>query len=87
MFKKFLQNWSYPKHATAVSGLYLGMATLGNAFLGKEVPADEKSLCPANICKQMTKKQWVFNGILTGLYAVDMSATYLILRHYKKQYK
>lgn len=87
MFKNFLQNWNYPKHATAVSGLYLGAITIGNAFFGKKIAADEKSLCPSNICKHMTKKQWVFNGVVAGLYAADMSAAYLLLRHYKKQYK
>lgn len=83
----FLQNWNYVKHAIAVSGFYLGTAIVGNAFLGKKVPEDEKSLCPLTVCKQMTKKQWVFSGILSGLYCIDMSVTYIVLKHFKKQYK
>jgi hypothetical protein len=85
--RRFLENWNYQKHAAAVSGIYLGIAVIGNAFLGKKVPKDEKSINPVNICKQMTTKQWVFNGILTGFYSLDMSLTYCIINHFKKQYK
>lgn len=85
--KNFLQNWNYPKHAVAVSSLYLGVAIFGNALLGKKVPKDEKSLCPAVMCKQMTKKQWILNGVLAACYSFDMSGTYIILNKFKKQYK
>jgi len=85
--RNFLQNWNYKKHAAAVTGTYLVLAIVGNTFLGKKVPEDEKSLCPKTVCKQMTKKQWIFNGVLTGFYSIDMSVTYLVLNHFKKQYK
>ena len=85
--RKFLENWNYKKHAVAVSALYIGVATVGNAYFGRKVAKDEKSLNPIDIGRQMTKKQWVFNGILTGLYSMDMSLTYCILNHFKKQYK
>lgn len=85
--RNFLQNWNYKKHTVAVTSTYLVLAIVGNAFLGKKVSDDEKSLCPVTVCKQMTKKQWILNGILTGMYSIDMSLTYLILRHFKKQYK
>ena len=85
--RNFLQNWNYKKHASAVSCIYMGIAIIGNAFVGKKIPEDEKSLNPKSISKQMTKKQWIFNGILTGIYCIEMSATYTLLRHYKKQYK
>jgi len=84
---RFVQNWTYPKHAATVSGLYLGLSLAGNAFLGKKIPEDEKSLHPGEICRNMTKKQKVFNLILCGCYAVDMSVTYLVIKHFKKQYK
>lgn len=87
MMRNFLQSWNYKKHATAVTGIYLGLSVIGNAFLGKKVPEDEKSLFPLTVCKQMTKKQWVFNGILTGMYSLDMSLGYILLNHMKKQYK
>lgn len=85
--RKFLENWNYKKHAVAVTSLYIGVAVIGNALLGKKVLKDEKSLNPMDLCKQMTTKQWVFNGILTGLYSVDMSLTYCIINHFKKQFK
>ncbi len=84
---KFIQNWTYPKHAAAVTGIYTVIAMIGNTLLGKKIPEDERSLCPAEICRHMTKKQWIFNGIAVGCYAFDMSATYFILKHFKKQYK
>jgi hypothetical protein len=83
----FIQNWTYPKHAFAVTSLYFGLAVVGNACLGKRVPEDEKSLCPTDICRNMTKKQIIFNAILSGCYSFDMSVTYLVLNHFKKQYK
>ncbi len=83
----FLENWNYGKHAAATSGLYLGLAVLGNAILGKKIPEDEKSLCPVEVCKHMTKSQKIFDGILAGCYAVDMTVTYFVIRHFQKQYK
>ena len=85
--RKFLENWNYKKHAVAVSSFYLGISVIGNALLGKKIPKDEKSLNPINICNHMTTKQWIFNGVLTGLYSIDMSLTYCIINHYKKQFK
>lgn len=85
--RRFLENWNYKKHAAAVSGIYLGVALIGNAFLGETVSKDEKSLHPANICRHMTVKQWIFNGVLTGLYCIDMSLTYCVIKHFKKQFK
>jgi hypothetical protein len=35
----------------------------------------------------MTVRQWVFNGVLTGLYCMDMSVGYCVLSHLKKQFK
>lgn len=85
--KRFLENWNYKKHAVAVSSFYLSIAVVGNAFFGKKVPKDERSLHPANVCRQMTAKQWLFNGILAGLYSIDMSLTYYAINRYKKQFK
>jgi len=84
---KFIQNWTYPKHAAAVSGLYTAILMIGNSILGKKIPEDEKSMCPLEICRQMTTRQKIFNGIACGCFAFDMSVTYLILRHFKKQFK
>lgn len=84
---RFIQNWTYPKHAAAVTGIYSGLAVAGNALFGKKIPEDEKSLSPMEICKHMTRKQKRFNMILSVCYAIDMSAAYLIIQHLKKQYK
>lgn len=85
--RNFLMNWNYKKHATTVSSIYLGTAIFGNALLGKRVPADEKAICPVTLCKQMTNKQHIFNGVLTICYAIDMTITFFLLDHWKKQYK
>ncbi|MBR0596372.1 hypothetical protein [Sinanaerobacter chloroacetimidivorans] len=85
--RNFLENWNYKKHAVTITGLYLGASILGNAFFGKKIPEDEKSLNPVAVCKKLTKKQWIFNGILTGMYCIDMSATYCVLNYFKKQFK
>ncbi|WP_206459079.1 hypothetical protein [Anaerovorax sp. IOR16] len=85
--RNFLMNWNYKKHAATVSSFYLGLAILGNAFLGKKVPSDEKSMRPVTVCKQMTNKQHIFNGILTFCYSIDMTLSFLLLSYWKKQYK
>lgn len=77
MLGKFVRNWNYPKHATAVTGIYLGIGLIGNAFLAKKPAEDERSRCP---CKNMTTGQKVFNGVLAGLYAFEMSGTYMIIK-------
>lgn len=83
----FLENWNFKKHITAVSSFYLGAAVIGNALFGKKIPEDEKSMCPVEICKHMPKGQKVFDGILAGCYAVDLTVTYFVIRHFQKQYK
>ena len=85
--RNFLQSWNFTKHAVAVTSLYVSLSVIGNTIFGKKVPEDEKSLCPLTVCKQVTTKQWVFNGILAGMYTADMSLGYLLLRRLKKQYK
>ena len=85
--RNFLMNWNYKKHAVAMSSLYLGLAVIGNAIFGKRVPADEKSGNPAVVCRQMTNKQHIFNGLMSIGFALDMTLGYFILDHHKKQYK
>jgi len=75
--RNFLENWNYKKHAVAVTAFYAGAAILGNAFLDKKTPSTR--------CCGMTKKQRNFYGILGGMYTFDMSVTYLVLDHLKKQ--
>lgn len=84
---RFLQNWNYPKHAIAVFSIYTCICLLGNAMLAKKIPDDEKTCCPVKNYKNMTTKQKTFNGIVIGCMAFDMSVTYLIINHFKKQYK
>lgn len=83
--RNFFQNWSYPKHAATVTCFYLGGAILVNTLFGKKVPKDEKSLKPTVVCKQMTKRQWIFNGILAAGYTFDMTATFAIIKKIRKK--
>lgn len=69
---KFLRQWTYSKHAAAISSFYLGTALLGNTILAAK-------------SEHGGKKQKVFNGIVTGCYLVDMSATYLFLKAIQKR--
>ena len=82
--EKFLENWTYSKHAAATTGVYIGIATIGNAVLGRKIPEDEKSLQPVEVYRNLTKKQKLFNCILSACYAFDMSVTYLAINHFKK---
>lgn len=84
---RFLQNWTYPKHIAALGGIYLSLSVIGNALLGKPVPPDEKTLCPAAACRRMTKGQRAFNIILLVCGIVDMTATWFGIKHWKNQYK
>lgn len=82
---KFLQNWTYGKHALTVISAYIAIATVGNAIISKDIPKDERACCSLQGCIDMPKKQKVFNAIVTGCWAFDMSITYLVLNHFKKQ--
>jgi hypothetical protein len=73
--KNFLDNWDYKKHAAAVTAFYLGTAIVGNAILGEKDAS----------CCSMTKNQRIFNGMMAGFYAFDMSGTYLILDSFRKK--
>lgn len=83
--KNFLQNWDYKKHALAVTAFYVGTAVVVNAFLSNKITEDEESPSLTAFCGQITKKQRIFNSIMVACYGIDMSATYLILNHFKKQ--
>lgn len=85
--RNFLMNWNYKKHAVSVSSIFFGLFILGNSFFGKPVPKDEKSYCPMTLCKQMTNKQHVFNGMLAVAYALKMTLGFFVVDHWKKQYK
>ena len=84
---KILDNWDYKKHAAAVTAFYLGTAIVGNAILGKKTPKNIESNCSIANCCNTTKKQKIFNRMMAGFYCFDMSGTYLILDHFKKQHK
>jgi hypothetical protein len=91
---KFIQNWTYGKHALTVLCSYIAIATVGNAIITKDVPKDERFCCSIKdckeipkCCKEMPKKQKVFNAIVAGCCTFDMSVTYLVINHFKKQNK
>lgn len=83
--EKFLRNWTYTKHALATSGFYLSTAVLVNSVLSRTASVKEDTRNPIAVYANMPKKQKVFNGILATCYVVDMSATYLILNHFRKR--
>ena len=83
--KDFLLNWNYKKQIIAEAMCYSCMAMVGNAWLGKKPSEKEKTLCPAKIYRQMPLKQKCFNCALLGCFAIDMTASYFLLRYFKRK--
>jgi hypothetical protein len=82
--KNFIRNWDYKKHIAAEAMLYASMALVGNAFFAKGPGNGKKSSCLIEAYKAMPKKQKCFNHILLGCFAVDMTASYFLLKGLKK---
>ena len=82
--RNFIKNWNYKKHIAAEVMCYTSIALIGNAFFSKRSGRDEKSSCLIKTYKDMPKKQKCFNHILLGCFAVDMTASYFLLKVLKK---
>lgn len=80
--RNFVKNWDFKKHVAAETMFYTSIAMIGNAFFKK--PAETKSNCPMTVCRNMPKKQRIFNGILFGCFLIDMTAGYCLLKKLKK---
>ena len=86
--KEFLLNWNYKKHIIAELLFYGSIGVIGNSVLGKKSWGKldkEKLKCPVKTCRQMTKKQKCFNCALLGCLAIDMTASYFLLKCIKKK--
>lgn len=84
--KQFLLNWNYKKQfITEVLG-YGCIALVGNSLLGKKEDPEANTKNPVKLVQQMPKMQKVFNGVLLGTMAVDMTASFLMLKWLKKKY-
>lgn len=84
--KQFLLNWNYKKQfITEVLG-YGYIALVGNSLLGNKDNSEEKTKNPVKLVQRMPKKQKIFNGVLLTTMAVDMMASFLMLKWLKKKY-
>jgi hypothetical protein len=80
MLDKFADKWNYGKHAAAVTGVYCCLALIGNALLADKLPEDEKTMHTLIAVKRMNSRQKIFNGVLLGVYAFEMSGFYYIIK-------
>lgn len=82
--KTFIKNWNFKKHIVAESMFYTSVAIIGNAFFKKPEKKDDVRDCPIVTCKNMPKKQKIFNCSLLSCFAVDLVAGYCLLKGLKK---
>jgi hypothetical protein len=84
--KQFLLNWNFKKQLiTEILG-YAALAIVGNSLFSKGSEEKPKTINPIATYQQMTKTQKYFNGALIGTFAVDLTASYLLLKWMKKKY-
>ncbi len=83
--KNCLLNWNFKKQLIAEIICYGGVAAAGNAFLGKKQRMLRKTKNPKKIIQRMPKKQKIFNGVLFGCFAVDVTASYFLLKYLKEK--
>jgi len=82
--KNFIRNWDMKKHIATVTMFYSSVALVGNAFFKKNDLKISKHNCPMDVCKNIPKKQKIFNGILLGCFVVDLAGSYCLLKGLKK---
>ncbi len=82
--KNFIKNWDLKKHIAAETMFYASMALVGNALLASGEKDDSKGFCPVETCRNMPKKQKIFNCALLSCFAVDLVGGYCLLKGLKK---
>ena len=82
---KLLKNWNYKKHAVLVGSLYTGIAATGNALLHKSRRMSDESINPVDYCRNMPKKQKIFNGLVAAFFVADMTVGYCLVRRLGKK--
>lgn len=82
---KLLKNWNYKKHALAVVTVYSGIAVAGNALLHKRRRMNDESINPVDYCRNMPKKQKVFNGLVASFFLADMTLGYFLVKSLGKK--
>lgn len=85
--KKRMRNWNYGKHACLFGGLYLAALAAGNFMLGTHKALNRESCreiaasrCPVKCIGLLSKKQKMFNGVLSACFLFDMTATYGLIK-------
>lgn len=85
--KTFVKNWNFKKHIAAESMFYASVALIGNAFFKKPEKIEGVRDCPLLACKNMPKKQKIFNCSLLSCFAIDLLAGYCLLKGLKRVVK
>jgi hypothetical protein len=82
--RNFIKNWNFKKHVAAETMFYTSIALIGNSFFGKNSNQESARKAPLAVCKTISKKQKVFNGVLLGCFLVDLAGGYCLLKGLKK---
>lgn len=84
--KNFIRNWDMKRQIAAVTMFYSLVALIGNSFFKKNNLnlKISKHNCPVGVCKNIPKKQKIFNGIVLGCFVVDLAGSYCLLKGLKK---
>ena len=82
--KNFIRNWDLKKHIAAETMFYTSIALVGNALLGSSEKRIDRKSCPVEACRNMPKKQKIFNCALLGCFAVDLIGGYCLIKGLRK---
>lgn len=85
--KNFLLNWNFKKHLAIEIMSYSCFAIIGNSWLAKKAPEQEKTLNPVTIIEQMPKRQKCFNAVLLSCFLTDLTASFCFLRYLRNKIK
>lgn len=77
--KDFLNNWNYKKHVVTCILAYGAIGIVGNSFFKKECTDVKKCIL------EMPKGQKIFNGILAGCLALDLTVSVPALKYIRSK--
>lgn len=83
--REFLLKWNYKKQLVAELITYGSISAIVNTLLWKKRPVKKKLTSPKSVATQMPKKQKIFNMVLFGVFAADLTASFFLLKHLKKK--
>ncbi len=83
--KSIIKNWNYKKHALTVGTIYSAIAVTGNVLMHKKRRMSDASFDPVDYCRNMPKKQKIFNGLVVAFFLADMTLGYCAVKYVDKK--